>query len=156
MLLCILVRRNYGRKLQVGIKCYDLHSFKGVILLWQSILEIRQIFRVQLIFWSAVVKIYLFATLCWVRKNENSPTNFPSPYDNIFLIVTENKCIVWNYHFWGPACIYLIEFSNINFRIRWKICLRLTLEVQEVVLVSLWLWIYLTRCSNVFLLTLKM
>ena len=110
----------------------------------------------NLSFWSAVVKIYLFATLCWVRKNENSPTNFPSPYDNIFLIVTENKCIAWNYHFWGPACIYLIEFSNINFRIRWKICLRLTLEVQEVVLVSLWLWIYLTHCSNVFLLTLKM
>ena len=44
MALHILVRRNYGGKLPVSIRCHNLHSFKeGVILLCQSILETRDI-----------------------------------------------------------------------------------------------------------------
>ena len=40
MALHTLVRRNYGRKLPVTVKCHNLFSFKeGVILLCQSILE---------------------------------------------------------------------------------------------------------------------
>ena len=38
-----LVRRNYGRKSPVSIKHQSLHSFKGMILLCQSILETRQL-----------------------------------------------------------------------------------------------------------------
>ena len=44
MALHTLVRRNYGGRLPVSIKCHSLHSFKeGVILLCQSLLETRQI-----------------------------------------------------------------------------------------------------------------
>ena len=32
----------------------------------------------------------------------------------MFLTVTENKFIVWNYRFSGLTSIYLFEFSNIN------------------------------------------
>ena len=34
---------NYDRKLPVSIKYQNLHSFKGLILLYQSILETRRI-----------------------------------------------------------------------------------------------------------------
>ena len=44
MVLCKLVRRNYGGKLLVSIKYQNLHSFKeGLILVCQSILETRRI-----------------------------------------------------------------------------------------------------------------
>ena len=44
MVLCKLVRRNYGRKSLVSIKYQNLHSFKErLILLCQSILETRRI-----------------------------------------------------------------------------------------------------------------
>ena len=44
MALHKLERRNYGRKLPVSIKCQNLHTFKeGLILLCQSILEMRRI-----------------------------------------------------------------------------------------------------------------
>ena len=43
MALRKLVRRNYGGKLLVSIKCQNLHSFKeGGFLLCQSILETRR------------------------------------------------------------------------------------------------------------------
>ena len=44
MVLHKLVRRNYGRKLQLSIKHQNLHSFKeGMIPLCQSILERKRI-----------------------------------------------------------------------------------------------------------------
>ena len=44
MVLCKVVRRNYGGKLLVSIKYQNLHSFKErVILLCQSILKMRRI-----------------------------------------------------------------------------------------------------------------
>ena len=44
MALHKLVLRNYGRKLPVSIKYQNFHSFKeGLILLHQSILEMRRI-----------------------------------------------------------------------------------------------------------------
>ena len=44
MVLRKLERRNYGRKLLVGIKYQNLHTFKeGLILLCQSISETRRI-----------------------------------------------------------------------------------------------------------------
>ena len=45
--------------------------------------------------------------------------------------------IVWNYHFSGPTSIYLFEFNNTNSRIKCEICLKLTIEVSDVILVSL-------------------
>ena len=81
--------------------------------------------------------IHSQAYVGWIKMKTYSPTSFPSPQENIFLTVTENKFIVWNYHFSGPASIYLFEFSNINSRIKCEICLKLTTEVPHVVLVSL-------------------
>ena len=43
MALRKLERRNYGGKWPVSIKYQNLHSFKGLILLCQSILETRRI-----------------------------------------------------------------------------------------------------------------
>ena len=53
------------------------------------------------------------------------------------LIVTGNKCIVWSYSFSDLTCIYLFECSNINSRIKCKICSKLIIEAPDVVLVSL-------------------
>ena len=50
-----------------------------------------------------------------------SPTNFPSPLNNMFLAVTENKFIVWNHIFSDPTSIYLFEFSNNIIRIKREI-----------------------------------
>ena len=48
MVLRKLERRNYGRKLPVSIKYQSLHSFKkGLILLCQSILEMRRIIHLH-------------------------------------------------------------------------------------------------------------
>ena len=41
--LLIFVRRNYGGKLPVSIQCHNLHSFRGMNLLCQSILETKQL-----------------------------------------------------------------------------------------------------------------
>ena len=43
MTLCKLERRNDGRKSPVSIKYQNLHTYKGLILLCQSILETRRI-----------------------------------------------------------------------------------------------------------------
>ena len=92
---------------------------------------------------------YLFKVLSWkcillqpyirwikTKNSTNSPTNFPSPQDNIFLKTTENKFIVWNYHFSGRTTIYLFELSNINCRIKCNICSKLTIEAPDVVLLK--------------------
>ena len=55
----------------------------------------------------------------WIKMKTYSPTNFPSPQDNLFPKTTEKKFIVWNYHFSGRTTIYLFEFSNINCRIKY-------------------------------------
>ena len=64
-------------------------------------------------------------------------TKLPCPQDKMFLTVSEDKFIVWNYHFPGPTGIYLFKFSNINSRIKCKTCSKLTIEVPDIVLVSL-------------------
>ena len=69
-----------------------------------------------------------------------SSANFLSPQDNMFLKVTENKFIVWNYHSSGPSSIYLFEFSNINGRKKCKLCsksLKLTIGAPNINLVFL-------------------
>ena len=43
MALGKLERRNHGEKSPVSIKYQNLHSFKGLILLCQSIIETRRI-----------------------------------------------------------------------------------------------------------------
>ena len=73
----------------------------------------------------------------WRRMKKFSQTNFLSPWYNIFLTVTENKFLVWNYRFSGPTSIYLVKFSNNNSRIKCKICSKLTVEAPDIVLVSL-------------------
>ena len=109
-----------------------------------------------------------FPTLYWVNKRENIyPTNFPSPYI-IFLTATENKFTVWNYSFSGPNVIYLLEFSNINSRIKCGTCSKLTIKAPEVVLVSLLLtlnifghvvqvffsWIWICKCQMEYFIAL--
>ena len=95
-----------------------------------------------------------------IKMKTYNPTNFPSPWENIFLKATEDKFIVWNYHFSGPNTIYLFEFSNTNSRIKCKICSKLTIKALDIVLVSLLfivkLWWYMTHCSQVFLLALNL
>ena len=74
---------------------------------------------------------YLFEVSSWkfvLLQPYVGPTNFPSPYNNIFLATTENKFIDWYYHFLGPTNNCLSEFSNISSRIKWKI------EVRDVIL----------------------
>ena len=58
-------------------------------------------------------------------------------HSTIYFSVTENKFIAWNCHFSGPTSIYLLEFSNINSRIKCAICLNLTIEASDFDLVSL-------------------
>ena len=72
----------------------------------------------------------------WIKMKTYDPTIFPRTQDNIFLTVTKNK-FVSNYPFSGETSIYLIEFSNINDRIKCKIWLKLTKEVPDIILVSL-------------------
>ena len=67
----------------------------------------------------------------------HSLTKFSSPEDNIILTVTKNKFIVWNNCFSNPTTICLFEFSNFNNKIKCQICLKLTIEVPDTVLVSL-------------------
>ena len=73
----------------------------------------------------------------WIRIKTHSLTNFPSPKGNIFLTVTENKFIVWNYSSSGSTGIYFIEFNNNDSRIKWEVCSKLTITAPDVVLVSL-------------------
>ena len=67
----------------------------------------------------------------WLIMKICSPTNCPSPLDNIFLTVTKNKFLVWNYSFSGTTRIYLFELRNYNSRTKCKICLKLTTETPE-------------------------
>ena len=73
----------------------------------------------------------------WIRIKTHSPTNFPSPKDNILLTVTENKFIAWNYSSSRSTGIYFIEFNNNDSRIKWEVCSKLTVIAPDVVLVSL-------------------
>ena len=94
--------------------------------------------RVRLIFLKCCCEIYPFTILCWVvriRIKTRSPTNFQSTLDNVFVTFTRNNFIVWNYSFSGQNSIYL--FSNDNSRIKCKICSKLTIELPDVVLASL-------------------
>ena len=103
--------RYFYMKIMVTIIPTDLVSN----LLLSSFYPILQT-RVQLIFLKNCCKNLSFCKLImlkWIKMNRYSPTNFPSPKDNMFLTVTENKFIVWNYPFPGPICICLFEFSNI-------------------------------------------
>ena len=73
----------------------------------------------------------------WVKIKTYTPTHFPSLKNNILFTITENKFIVWNYRFAGSTCIYLFQFSNINSRLTYKLCLDLTMDTSDVILVSL-------------------
>ena len=53
-------------------------------------------------------------------------------YRTLYISVTENKFIIWNYSFSGPTGIYLFEFSN-NEKIICEICSKLTIEASDIV-----------------------
>ena len=65
----------------------------------------------NLSFWSAVVKIYPFVTLCWMNKDKNIyPNKLAQPipaHSNTFLNVAENRFIAWSYFFSGTPGISL-------------------------------------------------
>ena len=86
--------------------------------------------RARLIFLKHCQEILL-------NMNTYSPTHFPSPWDDIFITVTENNRIVWNNSFLDPTSIHLLEFSNFDSRIKCKLCSKLTMEARDIVLVSL-------------------
>ena len=79
--------------------------------------------------WNFLSLNYPFAT--WIRMKICSLTNIPSPYDDIFLTVTERQFIVLSYSLSGPTDIYLFEFSYYIRRTKCKICLKLTIEIPE-------------------------
>ena len=51
----------------------------------------------------------------------------------LYISVTENKFIIWNYSFSGPTGIYLFEFSNNENIIICEICSKLTIEASDIV-----------------------
>ena len=60
MALHILVRRNYGGKLPVSIKCPNLYSFKkGVILLCDSFMSVTETRTISHLFSSALFRVPL-------------------------------------------------------------------------------------------------
>ena len=66
--------------------------FKFVYFINHSIINAR----FDLSFWIAAVNICPFATYVgWIMVKTYIPTNFPSPYNNIFLTTTENIFIDW-------------------------------------------------------------
>ena len=66
-----------------------------------------------------------------VNKDENMAQQIFS--------VTENKFIVWNNGFFLRPNQHLFKFSsNVNNRIKYAICLKLTIEVTDFVLVHLY------------------
>ena len=100
---------------------------------WDFGIFYKYISGFDLSFWSAVVKIYPFTTsyhVGWIKIKIYSPTPFPRPWNSIFLTITENKFSVWNYHFSGLTHIYLFQFSNIDNRIKFKICSNLTIDAS--------------------------
>ena len=71
----------------------------------------------------------------WIKMKTYDPTNFPSTHDNIFLSYWKQICLKLS--FLRPNQHFLIELSNTNGRIKCKICLKLTKEVPDIILVSL-------------------
>ena len=82
MALCKLVRRNYGRKLLVSIKYQNLHSFKGLILLCQSILETRRITHLH---GSAHFTIPLNFTYCTVTYTPVISLNYIKTLEGSYI-----------------------------------------------------------------------
>ena len=111
----------------IPLKCYKIlgnkkctsHNIQSLTLFMHAFCHMPGF---DLCFWSAVVKSYAFAALCLVRLKTWTSTDFRDPLDNIFLTVTENKFIFWNYRFSGPINIHLFKFNNNNCRIKCKIC----------------------------------
>ena len=62
----------------------------------------------------------------------------------MYLVITENKFIVWNFAFSSSTNIYFLEFSNINSAIKCETCSKLTIEVPDVIL------LYLLLTLNIF------
>ena len=69
----------------------------------------------------------------WLKLKIYSPTNFPIYTWQLLETNLLSKITI----FFCPTNIYLFEFSNINSRIKCKTCLKLTIEVPDVILVSL-------------------
>ena len=90
--------------------------------------------RVWLSFWSAVMKIYPFATLYWVKHKNIYPYKLSKPIRQYIFPSYWKQIYCLKLLFLRPnRHIYLIKFSNINSRIKWKICSKLTIEAPDVV-----------------------
>ena len=69
------------------------------------------------------------------RWKQIAKTNISSQKENIFLTVTKNKFIAWNYIFSGATGIYLFEYS----KLKWGICSKLTKKAPiECNLAKIW------------------
>ena len=66
--------------------------------------------RVRLIFLKCCHENLSFPQpVGWIKTKAYNTTSFPTQ-ENIFLVVTENRFIVWNYCFSGPTDIYSFKF----------------------------------------------
>ena len=89
----------------------------------------------DLSFWSAVVKIYPFATLYWVKHENICPHKFSKPIRQYMFLSYWKQIYLLKLQFLRPnRHIYLIKFSNINSKIKCKICSKLTIEAPDAVL----------------------
>ena len=69
------------------------------------------------------------------RWKQIAKTNISSQKENIFLTVTKNKFIAWNYIFSGATGIYLFEYS----KLKRGICSKLTKKAPiECNLAKIW------------------
>ena len=84
--------------------------------------------------WIAVVKIYPFTYVGWIKMKAYSQNKFFQPI-GLYFSVTENKFTVWKYSFSGPTGIYLFEYS----KLKWGICSKLTKKAPiECNLAKIW------------------
>ena len=70
--------------------------------------------------------------LTWVNRDESIAKQILPAHSTVYFSVTENKFLVRNYSFSGPTGIYLFKFSNINSKIKCKICSELTIEAPDI------------------------
>ena len=129
-----------------------IHQLKFLILVWYlnvfiSVCSSFFFFFVQVLAYVFEVLSWKFILLQlyvgWIKKKAYSPS-FSQPIEQYISHSLPKTFITWNYHFLGPTRIYLFEFSNINNRVKYEMCLKLTIEVPDVILV------YLLLTLNIF------
>ena len=91
--------------------------------------------QVRLNFLKRCRENYPFATLYWVKQENIYPHKFSKPIRKYIFLSYWKQIYCLKLQFLSPnRHINLIKFSNINSRIKCKICSKLTIEAPDVVL----------------------